>query len=317
MSSRDDIILAIDLGGTRIKAGLVSGDTVIEERIVPTNDERGFTEVLRTLKQVGDDLLGRAPACGVALSVPAVVDPVRGVVVDVRKNLLGLIDFPLADTLAEHFGLPVVMENDARLYGLGEVRAGAARGAANMVCLTLGTGVGCCVMIDGRILRGRDGLGGILAGHLTIETYGPRCTCGNIGCVEVLCRAAGLVDEVRARLADHPDHVLACVSPLTPEAVITAASAGDDLAGAALGVYLRHLAAAVTSYVHVYDPDIVVLGGGIMHADAAIVPFVGQFVQEHSWVVAHHPVVVAASTLGDHAALIGAASLARGEASFS
>ncbi|HXT35911.1 MAG TPA: ROK family protein, partial [Chloroflexota bacterium] len=134
--------LAIDLGGTRIKAGIVVGHQVALQRIVPTEDEQGFEHVLDQMIAVSEQLLRERPAVGIGLSLPAVVDVARGTVVDVRKNLSGLIGFPLVDTLQQRFHLPVAVENDARLYGLGEMLAGAARGVENLVCLTLGTGVG-------------------------------------------------------------------------------------------------------------------------------------------------------------------------------
>jgi glucokinase len=308
--------LAIDLGGTRIKAGVVVDDAVVRQRIVPTEDEKGFEHVLQNIITVGEELLREAPVSAIGISLPAVVDVERGTVVDVRKNLIGLIGFPIAATLSGQFGLPVALENDARLYGLGEMVAGAARGVTDLVCLTLGTGVGCCVVNDGYILRGRRGTGGILGGHMTIETHGPLCTCGNIGCVEALCSAASLVRATTERLAEQPDHTLHTVQPLTAEAILDAALGGDALAGAVVSAYLRHLGAAVVSYVHVYDPDVVVLGGGIMNAADQLLPPIQKFADEHTWTCPPRSIPVLAAALGDRAAMVGAAALARGEARF-
>jgi glucokinase len=308
--------LAIDLGGTRIKAGVVVDHDVILQRIVATEDEQGFEHVLRNIVDVGDHLLREHPASAVGLSLPAVVDVERGTVLDVRKNLIGLIGFPLVVTLQERFNLPVAIENDARLYGLGELVAGAAQDVANVVCLTLGTGVGCCVVQDGHILRGRHGTGGILGGHMTIETYGPACTCGNIGCVEACCSAPALVASMLARLATEPDHPFNAGRSVTPEMILAAASAGDGPAGEVLDRYIRHLSAAVVSYIHVHDPDVVVIGGGIMHAAEQILPPLREYVQAHAWTSPPRPIPVRAAALGDSAALIGAAALARGEARF-
>ncbi len=308
--------LAIDLGGTRIKAGVVVGHTVVSQRIVPTEDEKGFERVLQNIIGVGEELLREGPASAVGISLPAVVDVDRGTVLDVRKNLIGLIGFPIAATLGHHFGLPVALENDARLYGLGELVAGAAQGAANVVCLTLGTGIGCCVVQDGHILRGPRGTRGILGGHITIETYGPRCTCGNIGCVEALCSASSLVRATTDRLTEAADHPLRTVQSLTPEAILSAARDGDGLAGEVLADYLRHLAAAVVSYVHAYDPDVVILGGGIMHAADQVLPPIQEFVDGHAWTCPQRSIPVRSAALGDGAAMVGAAALARGEARF-
>ena len=308
--------LAIDLGGTRIKAGVVVGHTVVRQRIVPTEDEQGFERVLRNIVGAGDDLLREGPVAGIGLSLPAVVDVERGTVLDVRKNLIGLIGFPIVATLERHFGLPVALENDARLYGLGELIAGAAQGVANVVSLTLGTGIGCCVVQDGYILRGPRGTRGILGGHITIETYGPRCTCGNIGCVEALCSAGALVGSMIDHLEKVAGHPLRAVQPPEPEDILRAAQEGDGSAGEVLTNYVRHLAAAVVSYVHAYDPDVVILGGGIMHAADQILPPIQEFVDEHAWTCPRRSIPIRAAALGDGAAMVGAAALARGEARF-
>ena len=308
----DQAVLAFDLGGTRIKAGIVVDHEVVLLRIVPTGDEQGFDHVLEQILSVGEGLLRERPATTIGLSLPAIVDVERGTVVDVRKNLAGLIGFPIVEVLQRRFNLPVAVENDARLYGLGEMVAGAARDVASMVCLTIGTGIGCCVVQDGHILRGSHGTGGILGGHMTIETYGPACSCGNIGCVEALCSAPALVAAMAAQLATLPHHPLRGEQALTPEVILAAAGRGDGPAHAALAGYVRHLSAAVVSYIHLHDPDAVLLGGGVMQGAEQILPPVQQFVREHTWTSPPRQIPVRAAALGDGAALVGAAALARG-----
>lgn len=308
----DQAVLAFDLGGTRIKAGIVVDHEVVLLRIVPTGDEQGFDHVLEQILSVGEGLLRERPATAIGLSLPAIVDVERGTVVDVRKNLAGLIGFPIVEVLQRRFNLPVAVENDARLYGLGEMVAGAARDVASMVCLTIGTGIGCCVVQDGHILRGSHGTGGILGGHMTIETYGPACSCGNIGCVEALCSAPALVAAMAKQLATLPHHPLRGEQALTPEVILAAAGRGDGPAHAALAGYVRHLSAAVVSYIHLHDPDAVLLGGGVMQGAEQILPQVQQFVREHTWTSPPRQIPVRAAALGDGAALVGAAALARG-----
>ena len=312
----DGATLAIDLGGTRIKAGIVEANTVVESITIPTDDEQGFEPVLRRMIALGERLTRERAIGAVGLSVPGIVDVKRGVVVDINKKLEGMSGFPLADTLEQHFGCAVALENDARLHGLGERVAGAAQGVENLVCLTFGTGVGCCVVIDGCILRGPRGMRGILGGHMTIESNGPICTCGSVGCFEALCRASALVHEARQRLPVRRDHPFHALDVLTPEAVVSAAAAGDQLAGAALAAYLRHVAVGVVSYINLHDPDLVLLGGGVMNAAESILPYVQDFVHERAWTIPRGRVAIRACALGDSAALIGAAALARGEARF-
>ena len=311
-----DAALAFDLGGTRLKAGVVVGHDVVVQRIVATEDDQGFEHVLQHIIDLGDDMLRKHRAGAIGLSLPAVVDVERGTVVDVRKNLTGLIGYPLVALLRDRFQLPVAVENDARLFALGEMVAGAARDITDLVCLTLGTGIGCCVVHDGYILRGSHGTRGILGGHMTIETYGPTCTCGNVGCVEAFCSAPALVAAMAACLATHQNHPLHAEHSITPEMIFAAAAAGDPLASEVLTGYIRHLAAAVVSYIHVHDPAAVVIGGGIMHASDQILPPLQAYVAEHTWTSPPRPIPVRAAALGDRAALIGAAALAHGWARF-
>jgi glucokinase len=309
--------LAIDLGGTRIKAGIVVGRQVVARRVAPTGGEDGAEAIMRRLFALSEDLLAERPARAIGICLPGVVDEERGSLADVRKNLLSLIDYPMVDAFQRHFSLPTAVENDARLYGLGELTAGAARGAENMVCLTLGTGVGCCVAIDGHILRGKRGTGGILGGHMTLDLNGPSCTCGNIGCVEAFCKAGRLVDLWRqAQAAGEDERQGSSGAPVTPEVVLAAAARGDPAATQAQAEYARGLAAAVVSYIHLYDADIVVLGGGLMRVGQTMLPAVRRYVAEHTWTCPPRQVPVEAAALGDDAALVGAASLARGFAAF-
>jgi len=151
---------------------------------------------------------------------------------------------------------------------------------------------------------------------MTIDANGPICTCGNVGCVEVHCRASSLVSAMTDRLASHPTHPLHGVRTLKPETVISAAAGGDDVAAAALAEYVRYLSSAVVSYIHVYDPDLVLLGGGMMNAAAHILPPVQRYVLEHTWTCPPRTIPVKAAALGDLAGLVGAAALARGYQNF-
>src|SRR5256714_3994825 len=199
MSERDapamsmPAILAFDLGGTRIKAGIVRGATVSSLLIEATNDGWDGADVLASLLRLGRRLGDQHDVAAVGISVKGIVDAERGVILDVKERLVGLIGRPLAAIVARELGCPVVVENDARMYALGEWRHGAGRGCDNMVCLTLGTGVGSGVIIGGRLLRGPRGVGGILAGHGWVPIGGGGCPCGHRGRPGAPVRAAGVL----------------------------------------------------------------------------------------------------------------------------
>jgi glucokinase len=217
----------------------------------------------------------------------------------------------LADRLAQALGAPVRIENDARMYALGELRHGAGSGAKNLVCLTLGTGIGVGVVIDDRLLNGGRGVLGILAGHITVDVDGPPCTCGSIGCLEALIGSQGLVADARARAREHPGSRLGS-DVLDPEKIFAAAAEGDAAAAGTVERFTRVLACGVVSLIHVYDPDVVVVGGGLSASAPQFLEHVQRFADEHAWTQPKARVRIVASTLGDSAALLGAAELAAG-----
>ena len=302
-------VLAFDLGGTRIKAGIIRGATVSLLLIEATNDGRDSADVLAGLLRLGRRLGDEHDVAAVGLSVKGIVDAERGVILDVKERLVGLIGRPLAVIVARELGRPVVVENDARMYALGEWRHGAGRGRDNMVCLTLGTGVGSGVIVGGHLLRGPRGVGGILAGHVAVQIDGPVCTCGNVGCLEALIGTAGFLRLAGEALARDPAPSALRQAPLMPQRILEAAAAGDGPAHALVQRFVTYLGAGIVTAIHAYDPDVVVLGGGVMRSFAPFLPDVQAYVDAHAWTVPRGRVRVVPAALGDAAALIGVAAL--------
>ncbi len=305
-------VLAFDLGGTRIKAGIVRGTCVSSLQVEPT-DDREESAALAALLRLGHRLMdtregGDVTAVGV--SVKGIVDPVGGVVRDVKERLVGLVGQPLAAILAREFGRPAVVENDARMYALGEWSHGAGHGHRNVVCLTLGTGVGSGVVLDGRLLRGPRGVGGIFAGHATVQVDGPPCTCGNVGCLEAVIGTAGFVRLADEAVTRDPSPSVLRHASRTPQHIFEAAARGDALASTLTHTFATYLGAGIVTAIHAYDPDIVVLGGGMMHSFAPFLPCVQAYVDAHAWTVPRGRVRIVPAALGDAAALIGVATLA-------
>ncbi len=304
-------ILAFDIGGTRIKAGLAQGAAVTAMTIVPTTTGQGHTDVLDTVIHLGRQLMAGQDVAGIGLCVKGIVDPVGGVLVAVNEVLADWIGRPLAGVIAHALERPTCLENDARMYTLGEFVHGAGQGSHNMVCLTLGTGIGSGVVLGGRVLRGPRGTAGILGGQVTVQVDGQVCTCGNIGCLETLTNAAALVRSaqdvgVRGHAAVGHD------GALTARQVFAAAAAGDTLALEVVRRFARYLGAGVVTMIHAHDPDVVVLGGGMAQAAALFLPTVQAYVDAHVWTVPGRRVRVTPALLGDAAALVGVAELARG-----
>jgi glucokinase len=303
-------VLVFDVGGTRLKAGLATPGGIASLTSVPT-DAASLDALVAQMATVGRKLLRAKRPRAVGVSIKGIVDSDRGLLVEANAPFVRLRGAPLAERLAEELGAPVRIDNDARMYALGELRHGAGRGVENLVCLTLGTGIGVGVVIDGRLLRGKRGVLGILAGHITIDADGPPCTCGSVGCLEALVGSHGLVSDAQARARRHPESPLASVS-LDPEAIFAAAADGDTAAVATVERFTHHLACGVVSLIHVYDPDVVVIGGGLSASAPQFLSNVQRFADEHAWTQPKGRVQIAASRLGDTAGLLGAAELANG-----
>ena len=303
-------ILAFDIGGTRIKSGLISAAALSAFQITSLDERETAGGVLACVIEQGRRLLASHTIHAIGLSIRGIVEPASGILVEVNGPLSELAGQPVAPLIAEALGVPTFIENDARMYALGELMYGAGRGYQNMVCLTLGTGIGCSVALDGRILRGAQGLRGILGGHITIQADGPPCTCGNRGCLEALIGAAALRRAVQEALLAEPFSLLRAGSG-DPQHLFEAKAAGDPLAQMLVMRFSGQLGAGIVSMIHAYDPDVMILGGGITHASAHFLTQVQAYVDEHAWTIPRRRVKVLPAQLGDAAALLGLAALIR------
>jgi glucokinase len=307
-----EAVLAIDLGGTRLKAGIVRGTTVRPLVVEPTESSAGADALLGAVVRVARRLLSADEAPTIGICIKGIVDPRRGMLIEVNESLACLNGAPVGRLVAEALGRPTVVENDARMYALGELLHGSGQGHTNIVCLTLGTGIGCGVCIGGRVLRGDRGVLGILGGHLTLRVHGPQCTCGNTGCLEALIGTAALAAHARSLLASGMPSTLRA-DALDPRAIFVAAAAGDAVASTVVQTFAEVLGAGVVTMIHAYDPDVVVVGGGIMGSAAMFLPAVQAYADAHAWTIPRARVRVVPAALGDVAALIGVAALARGD----
>jgi glucokinase len=303
------IVAALDVGGTIMKGGLVRDTNVWSRVIEPTPKPEEGGRTLDAVLRLCRWLTSVGPVAAIGLCVKGIVDPALGTLVEVNESLLDLVRLPLADIVSWELHRPTFVENDARMYALGELVGGRGRDSQNLVCITLGTGVGTSVAIDRHILRGTRGTLGVLAGHLTVSLDGPRCTCGNLGCLEALIGAGAIVGSARNALILGRKSTLQPAG-LSPEAVFGAAAAGDELARNIVADFNQRLGAGIVSLIHAYDPDLVVLGGGMMGSSRQIVGPVQAYVDAHAWTIPRGRVRVEPAALGDGAALVGVAELA-------
>ncbi len=288
--------LGIDLGVTNLKWAVVAASggewRVLDQGQVPTGSGDGPEAVIGRIADTGRSAMERRPRIrSLGVGVPGLYDPVAGAtrfLVNMPGDWAGR---PVAAPVATILGIPVRLINDARAFGLAELRLGAGRGASSMVGLTLGTGVGGVIAVDGRVVLGHDGTAGEV-GHQTIDPDGPPCGCGDNGCLEAFARA----DRIAA----------ACGTP-TAEAAVEAARTGDARALAGLAEVGRYLGIGIGNMVTVLSPDRVVIGGGIAAAGDLLLDPIRAEMRDRVHTTSLAEVEVVTAQLGTWAGAIGAA----------
>ena len=268
-------IIAVDLGGTQIRVALcdAQGRIVnhVKKPVAAANADALFGRIVESIRQVA----GETSIRGIGLGAPGPLDPWRGVILQ-APNLPGMINYPMKEKLEKEFRVPVVVGNDANLAALGEHRLGAGRGAAHMIYMTISTGIGGGIIAGNQLFLGARGFAGEV-GHQTLDAYGPRCNCGNVGCLETL--AAG-------------------------PAIVRMAREIYQRAGFFIGLGMVNL-------LHNFDTQMFVLGGGVaINAWDLIYPAMIDVFTKYAMPSMRRDVQIVPAQLGDDAGLIGAAMLA-------
>lgn len=307
-------ILACDLGGTRLKIGVVRAGRVWAEVATPAHSQQGLAPQLPALKAAWRRLLDElnltvGDCAGISVAFPSLVDVASGRVLAEYGKFADAPGLDLRAWARDEIGLPLAIENDARLAMIGEWQAGAGRGCGDLVMMTLGTGLGVGVLMDGRVVRGRHGQAGVLGGHTTVRYDGRPCHCGNVGCAEAEASTAFL-DEVAAARPEWGTSSLRQAGVLNYALVFAHAAAGDRCALRLRDHSLRVWSTLAVNLIHTFDPELLILGGGIMASADVILPAIQEYVLRH----AHTPwgrVRIVASALGDQAALVAGEWLLR------
>ncbi|HEY8475211.1 MAG TPA: ROK family glucokinase [Natronosporangium sp.] len=309
--------IGIDVGGTKVLAGVVAEDGTIVEylrRPTPADDP---DEVMKVIAGLVHELACRHEVTAVGVGAAGFVDEARSAL-RFAPNLPGWREEALRQKLGDLIGMPVVVENDANATAWGEYRFGAGRGETHMVCVTVGTGIGGGVVLDGRLYRGRYGMGAE-PGHMRVVPDGRPCGCGNRGCWERYCSGTALVADAREAFAADPSRGARLLElaggnldAARGEIVAAAAREGDEVALEAFGLLARWLAQGLADLAAVFDPGCFVIGGGVSHAadlfiDAAREEFARRVVGH-----GHRPLAeIRIAELGPAAGIVGAADLAR------
>ena len=310
-------VLAVDLGGTNIRVAVVSTSGELTHRqAIRTDAKDGHATVIRRMVELINDVADTAVldlSVPVGVASPGPLDPNTGIVL-FTPNLPGWRDVPLGPALSKGTGRFVSVANDGNCAALGEMRFGSGQGARNLVYLALGTGVGGGVISHGQLVDGIRGFGAEL-GHSVVALDGPRCTCGGIGCLEsfVAGWAIGHEGELVATTADG-EAILAAAGggPVTAGAVARAAQDGDPAAIAILARAGHALGAAIGAFVNIFNPEVVVIGGGVAAIGDLLLEPARRAIPSYSFVANRSCMRIALSSLGDDTALFGAAALALG-----
>ncbi len=308
--ANQDRVFAVDLGGTYLRIALVDGSGKIHHQLKQRTPHGDSPDVIVDALACAADKWsnnGRFIAAA-SIMVPGTVDNDNAVVVQ-APNLPSLTNFPLKAVLEERLDCPVLLENDANAAAVGEMWLGAARGCRDVVSVTLGTGVGGGVILDGELWRGAHGSAGEI-GHTTVDPFsGLKCKCGNIGCLELFASATAIVRMTREALPRFPQSRLRG-DDLDAEKVYYAGRDGDELA---LSVFKRfgvYLGIGLANLINIIDPEIIVIAGGVVNGWDLFAPHMQHEVNERAVRVTAQQVKIAAAQCGDNAGLLGAARLA-------
>jgi glucokinase len=310
--------IGIDIGGTKILAGIVSrsGKVIYRETIpTPRENREGIFyrlhQLIRSHTKVAEE--NGMKLQGIGVGTAGQIDFERGRVLSGTTNIVDWNDVPLRDELGKHSSLPIWVDNDVNAVALAEHRLGAARGEAHVICLTLGTGVGGGIITDGRLIRGSWG-GASELGHVSIDLNGPKCNCGFQGCLETYASGTGIARIMREKLAAHigiesPASLLYQQNPslITSHLVFQWMKEGDKLAQEAVQEMIRALSFGLISFIHTFNPTMVILGGGMMKNGEWIREAVEKQVRTLGIRSLVAPVKIRTAELGSEAGLIGAA----------
>ena len=307
------LIFAADLGGTHLRAATVDQQGKIQFRFKQNTPQGGgagaivdavVAAVNECRKQSdGDDI------SAVSLVVPGTVKVEEGAVVK-APNLPCLDGFRLGAALTEQLGLPAIVENDANAAAVGEMWQGAAVGCKTIICVTLGTGVGGGIILDGKLWRGVDGAAAEI-GHMCVDPFGGvACTCGSRGCLEVFASATAIVRMTREASPRYPDSVLQGKNDLTAEMIFEAGKQGDELA---LEIFRRmgvYLGIGLANLINILNPEMIVIGGGVVNGWDLFEKHMHHQVEERAFPLLTSRLKIVRAKCGDDAGLLGAARLA-------
>ena len=307
-------VLGIDIGGTKLAAGVVdAGGTILARGEMPTLAAEGPERVLDRIVRLAKDVLGTLGVSAgsiqrIGIGCAGPVDRQAGLILN-PPNLPGWTRVPLVQRIEKALGHPAVLENDANAAALGEFRYGAGRGASSLVYLTVSTGIGSGIILNGKIWHGvKDSAGEV--GHMTLLPDGPICGCGNRGCLEALASGPSIARRAREALATERPSRLREAGDFTAADVARLAQEGDTIAAEVWDETVRYLGLGVAAIVTILAPECVVIGGGVTQAGDFLFERLRREVRRRVKLVAVESVPILPAALGPDVGMLGAAAVA-------
>jgi glucokinase len=313
-------VLGIDLGGTKILGAVVDAEgTVLGRAKVSTPARRGGPAILEAIVRASEEAMAEAGVVssdllGACIGSPGPLDVERGVIL--FSSNLEVENFPIGPGLSEAIGKPVLVQNDVRVGGYGELRLGAGRGCRNVLAVFVGTGIGGCVVVDGKVVTGSTGNAGEV-GHIAVKSRGPRCGCGLRGCLEALASRSAIARRIaRAHARGVPsslgERLMERGERLKSKELAAAFAAGDALTLREVNRAARYLGQGLGSLVNVLGPEVVIIGGGVAEAlGEPYLELVRASARERILTDPEGQIPIVPAALGDDAGILGAALLAR------
>ena len=306
------LILAVDIGGTQSRIALIDNEAQILKRVsVPTEAGEGHKVVIEEIRKlVSKEEFDRI--AGIGISIAGLLKADSGTLV-YSPNMPGWVNVPIKRIFADEFHIPVYVSNDASLAALGEHRYGAAKGLDSFVYITVSTGIGGGMVLDGKLYLGADGYAGEV-GHMTINPGGPVCSCGMRGCFEAMASGTAIARDARERIASGVTSIISDMvdrnmDSLTAATVEQAARQGDEMAKDVMHQAAVNLGIGLSNLIIIFDPQAVVVGGGVTKSNDLIFELARKTVAARAGRYFQKDVPILKAALGDNVGLIGAAAL--------
>lgn len=308
--------IGIDVGGTNVKIALVEDGKIIYSNSVPTYAKMGYEYTVNNIKQSIRDLMKETSTTekdieGIGFDFPGQVDYKTGIV-KLAPNIPGWVNIPIAKLIEDEFHIPTKIDNDVRCAALGEMKFGAGRDCENFICITVGTGIGSGIVINGQIVRGASNAAGEL-GHIKLQMEdGPLCGCGDSGCLEAFASGPAIVAMACEYLKGGKSAKFAEMAgdgEITPYIVAKAAEAGDPVAKRIFEIIGYRIGMGLTSVINLLNPERVIIGGGVAECGELLLDPVKRTIKARAMKVAGETVEIVPAELGNSAGVIGASML--------